>query len=56
MVFHELLRRIFDYNVKINKATGFIVSGLFFHMSINIIANFFYYLNITEDIEPYSCL
>ena len=56
MVFYVLSRRIFDYNFKNNEATGFIVSELFFDMSINIAAKFlFYQLNITEDIEPYSC-
>ena len=55
MVFDVLSvsRRIFYYNFKNNEATGFIVSGLFVHISINITAKFlFYYLNITEDIEP----
>ena len=56
MVFYVLSRTILDYNFKNNKVTGFIVSGLFFHMSINIAGKFlFYWLNITEDIEPYSC-
>ena len=56
MVFYVLSRTILDYNFKNNEVTGFIGSGLFFHMSINIAAKFlFYWLNITEDIEPYSC-
>ena len=54
MVFYVLSRKIFDYNFKNNETTGFIVSGLFFHMSINIAAEVFL-LNITEDSEPYSC-
>ena len=56
MVIYVLSRTILDYNFKNNEVTGFIGSGLFFHMSINTAAKFlFYWLNITEDIEPYSC-
>ena len=43
MVFYVLSRRIFDYNFKNNEATGFIVSELFFDMSINIAAKFLFY-------------
>ena len=42
MVFYVLSRRIFDYNFKNNEATGFIVSALFFHKSINIAAKFLF--------------
>ena len=52
LVFHGLLRRIFYYNFRINEVTGFIVSGVFFHLSINIAAILLVdWLNITEDIE-----
>ena len=49
---YDLSRRLFEYNFKINEITGFIYSGLFFHVSINIATKFLvYYLNIAEDIE-----
>ena len=38
MVFCSLSQRSFDSNFKNNEATGFIISGLFFHMSVNIAA------------------
>ena len=41
MVFYVLSRKFFYYNFKNKKRTGFIASGLFFHMSINIAAIFF---------------
>ena len=46
MVFYVLSvsQMIFDYNFNNNEATGFIVSGLFFHMSINIAAKFLFLL------------
>ena len=43
MVFYVLSQRMFDYNFKNKEATGFIVSGLFCHMSINITAKFLFY-------------
>ena len=46
----------FDYKFQSNEATDFIFSGMFSQMSINIAAKFLVHsLNITEDIEPYSC-
>ena len=42
MIFYVLSWRIFDYDFKNNEATSFIVSGLFFHMSINVAAKFFF--------------
>ena len=43
MAFYGLSRTIFNYNFKNNKVTSFIVSGPFFHMSINIVAKFIFY-------------
>ena len=43
MVFYRLSRKIFDYNFKINEATGFIFFIISLHMSINIAAKLFVY-------------
>ena len=44
MTFHDLSRRFFDYNFKINEAAGFTFPGVFFHMSIYIAAKFLVFL------------
>ena len=56
MTFYDLPQRISEYKFQINETTGLIVSRLSFNTAINIAARFLVYqLNITEDIDPYSC-
>ena len=53
MVLHVGFSIIFS---KINEATDFIFSQRFFHVPINVNAEFlFYQLDVTGDIEAYSC-
>ena len=56
MTFYDLPQRISEYKFQINEATGLIVSRLSFNTTISIAARFLVYqLNITKDIDPYSC-
>ena len=54
--FFGLSWKFFNYNFQIDEAADFIFSERFYHLPINVPVKFFvYWLNITEDIEPYRC-